>query len=168
MPVTVVVDSAMPSQPYAGEMAALDALKPGEVPVLAIEAGSRAAAWGELFSCGAIGRGAVGAICDGYVRDVRQIEALAYPTFARGCSPLDTLGRAVVSSHGETATCGGVRISAGDLMVADADGIVAVPGDAIGAVAEAVAAKRKLEDGARADLIAGMSIHAVWDKYQVF
>ena len=168
MPVEVVCDTAVPERPYAGEMAALDALMPGEVPVLGIGAGSRAAAWGELFSCGAMGRGAVGVICDGYIRDARQIEELGYPTFARGCSPLDTLGRAVVASYGESAICGGVRISRGDLMVADADGIVAVPSDAIEAVADAVASKRKLEEGARADLLAGMSIHAVWDKYQVF
>ena len=72
MPVVVVCEEAIPDQPYAGEMAALDALAPGEVPVFQIESGSRAAAWGELFSCGAIGRGAVGAVCDGFVRDARE------------------------------------------------------------------------------------------------
>ena len=168
MPVVVVCEEAIPDQPYAGEMAALDALAPGEVPVFQIESGSRAAAWGELFSCGAIGRGAVGAVCDGFVRDARQIIELGYPTFARGCSPLDTLGRAVVAGYGERAVCGGVLVERGDLMVADVDGIVAVPRAAIPEVAVAVAGKRKLEDGARADLIAGMGIRAVWDKYQVF
>lgn len=168
MPVVVVCDTSMPEHPYAGEMAALDALRPGEVPVFEIDERSRAAAWGELFSCGAIGRGAVGAICDGYVRDARQIRELGYPTFARGCSPLDTLGRAVATEHGEHAICGGVRISRGDLVVADADGIVAVPAGAIDEIAEAVARKRRLEEGARADLMAGMSIHTVWDKYRVF
>jgi regulator of RNase E activity RraA len=168
MPVVVVCDEALPEQPYASEMAALDALQPGELPVMEIDTGSRAAAWGELFSCGAIGRGAVGAICDGYIRDARQIEELQFPTFARGCSPLDTLGRAVVTSYGEVAICGGVRVSRGDLIIADIDGIVTVPQDALDAVAEAVTDKRKLEAGARADLMAGMTIHEVWDKYQVF
>jgi hypothetical protein len=111
---------------------------------------------------------AVGAICDGYIRDARQIEELQFPTFARGCSPLDTLGRAVVTSYGEVAICGGVRVSRGDLIIADIDGIVTVPQDALDAVAEAVTDKRKLEAGARADLMAGMTIHEVWDKYQVF
>lgn len=168
MPVVVVADEDLPDEPYAGEMDALDALAPGEVPVFEIEAGSRAAAWGELFSCGALGRGAVGVVCDGPVRDAAQIEELGYPTFARACSPLDTLGRAKVASFGGTAVCGGVRIARGDLIVADRDGIVAIPAARADEVAEAVAAKRKLEDGARADLLAGMGIREVWDKYQVF
>lgn len=168
MPVVVVCEDTPPEQPYEGEMAALDALEPGEIPVFEIASGSKAAAWGELFSCGAIGRGAVGAICDGYVRDARQIQALGFPTFARGCSPLDTLGRAVVASYGGEARCGGVRIEHGDVIVGDLDGIAVIPADAALQVVDAVRSKRKLEDAARKDLLSGMRIREVWDKYQVF
>lgn len=168
MPVVVGSEEVVPDEPYAGEMDALDALSPGEVPVFEIDARSRAAAWGELFSCAAIGLGAVGMVCDGLVRDALQIEELGFPAFARGCSPLDTLGRAVVTSYGETAVCGGVRVARGDLIVADSDGVVAVPSAFIDDVATAVTDKRRLEDGARADLLNGMSIREVWEKYQVF
>jgi regulator of RNase E activity RraA len=168
MPVVVASDDAVPDEPYEGEMDALDALSPGDVPVFEIDSRSRAAAWGELFSCAAIGMGAVGMVCDGLVRDAHQIEELGFAAFARGCSPLDTLGRAVVTSYGETAVCGGVRVARGDLIVADADGVVAVPAAVIDEVAAVVISKRELEDGARADLLNGMSIRAVWEKYQVF
>ena len=168
MPVVVVADDSMPEQPYDGEMSALDALEPGDVAVFEIQEGVLAASWGELFSCGAIGRGAVGAICDGYVRDAPQIEALGFPTFARGFSPYDTLGRAAVSSFGESAACGGVTVRRGDVVVADRDGVVVVPAGVVDEVAGSIASKRKLEEGARRDLIAGMRIREVWDKYQVF
>ena len=49
-PVSVVEDLDEPEEPYAGEMAALDALSPGDVGVYAVAPGSRAAVWGELFS----------------------------------------------------------------------------------------------------------------------
>jgi regulator of RNase E activity RraA len=52
-PVTVVDDTDVPDQPYAGEMDALASMGPGDVGVYGVQPGSRAAAWGELFSCAA-------------------------------------------------------------------------------------------------------------------
>lgn len=167
-PVVVVADASVPERPYDGEMNALDALEPGDVPMFAVERGLTVASWGELFSCGAIGRGARGAVVDGQVRDARQIRALGFPTFARGFTPLDTYARAVVADYNVVATVGGVRVAPGDLVVGDFDGIVVVPRAAVAEVVDRVLAKRKLEEGARQDLLAGMGIRAVWDKYGVF
>jgi regulator of RNase E activity RraA len=55
----------------------------------------------------------------------------------------------------------------GDIVVADADGIVVVPLELLGDVADAVATKHRLEGDARADLLAGMGIREVWTKYGV-
>jgi 4-hydroxy-4-methyl-2-oxoglutarate aldolase len=129
---------------------------------------NRAATWGEHFSCAARGRGAVGVVSDGDVRDARQIEELDFPAFARGCSPLDTLARAVVADFGSSAVCGGVRVARGDLIVADRDGVVVIPEAAAADVADGVRAKRPLEDGARRDLLAGTPIREVWERYGVF
>lgn len=167
-PVRVVEDFDDPVEPYAGEMAALAALSPGDVGVYSVAAGSRAAAWGELFSCGAIGRGAVGAIVDGCIRDARQIEELGFPVFAADTSPLDTRARARVESHGSPITFAGVPVQRGDLVVADRDGVIFVPSDLVPDVAALVAAKKPLERGAREDLVAGMHIQDVWTKYGVF
>ena len=167
-PIVVRADSSTPASPYDGEMAALDGLGPGDVAVFEVEAGVRAASWGELFSCGALGRGARGAIVDGMVRDASQIEELGFPTFALGCSPLDTFERAVVSSHGDSAVVGGVSVARGDVIMADRDGIVVIPAASLDPVIEAVTTKRVLEQGARDDLLAGMAIRDVWEKYQVF
>ncbi len=168
VPVRVEASDSIPEEPYDGEMAALDALSRGDVPLYALEAGARAAVWGELFSCAALGRGARGAIVDGLIRDAAQIEALGFPVFARGYSPLDTLGRAEVTEWNMETVCGGIRVSPGDYVVADVDGIVVVPGDRIDDVLEAVRVKSRLEADARADLLGGMGVRGVWDKHGVF
>lgn len=168
MPILVTATSEIPSEPYDGEMRALDALSQGTVPVFAVDPQTRAAAWGELFSCGALGKGAIGAIVDGFVRDADQIEELGYPVFCRGCSPLDTLGRAAVTSFGEEVVCGGVLIRCGDFMIADTDGVVAIPEAAAGDVMHEIRSKSHLERGARTDLLAGASVRDVWSKYGVF
>lgn len=167
-PVLVVDDDETPDEPYAGEMDALAAMMPGDVGMYAVAGNNRAAAWGELFSCGAIGRGAVGALVDGCIRDSRQIEELGFPVFAAGRSPLDTLARARVSEFGAPITFAGQRVERGDVVVADADGIVIVPQALIVDVASFVASKHVLERAARDDLMAGANIRDVWATYGVF
>jgi 4-hydroxy-4-methyl-2-oxoglutarate aldolase len=167
VPIVIVSDTSEPELPYDGELDALDGLRPGDVPVLIVEDGVRCASWGELFSCAALGRGAAGVVIDGYARDAAQIEALGFPTFARGLSPLDTFARAVGAAIDVEARAGGVDIRPGDLILGDVDGIVVVPSELVSAVAEAVVAKQRLEGAAREDLLAGMSIREVWKKYGV-
>lgn len=167
VPVVIVADTSEPELPYDGELTALDGLRPGDVPMFAVEAGVRAASWGELFSCAAIGHEASGVVVDGLVRDAAQIKALGFPTFARGLSPLDTFGRAVVTGIDVEARIGGVNVTPGDLIVADIDGVVAIPQALVLDVADAVATKHRLEGNARDDLLAGLGLREVWEKYGV-
>ena len=167
VPIVIVADPTEPEMPYDGELTALDGLAPGEVPLLAVEAGVRAASWGELFSCAALGRGAAGVVIDGLARDAAAIQALGFPAFARGLSPLDTFARARVSGINVEAVVGGVAVSPGDFVVADCDGVVVVPRAIVSNVADAVATKHRLEGSAREDLLAGMTIREVWVKYGV-
>jgi 4-hydroxy-4-methyl-2-oxoglutarate aldolase len=167
VPVRIVADSSEPELPYDGELTLLDGLRPGEVPMLSVEAGVRCASWGELFSCAALGRGAAGVVIDGYARDAAEIRALGFPAFVRGLSPRDTYARATVTGIDVEAVVGGVDVAPGDLVVADVDGIVVVPRGLVASVAEAVTTKRRLEGSARDDLLAGMAIRDVWVKYGV-
>ena len=74
-------------------MAFIDSLGPGTVAVIATGADTRTAYWGELFSASAKGHGAVGAVCDGPVRDVAKIRASAIDVFAPGSRPVDFRAR---------------------------------------------------------------------------
>lgn len=166
VPVIVRATAELPDEPYRGEMGALDSLQPGEVPMYAVEPGVDAALWGELFSCAAIGRGAVGAIVDGPIRDASLVRGLGFPVFGRGFSPLDTQGRAEVVAWREAAVCGGVLVHPGDVVVADEDGIVVCPAAVAADVAAACGAKARDEHAARADLAAGASIFEVWNRWR--
>lgn len=166
-PVVVVESDAIADEPYAAEMRALDSLRPGDVPLYAVAPGVEAALWGELFTCAALGREAAGVIVDGLIRDARQIRELDFPVFARGFSPLDTLGRSEVVAYGVPAVCGGVAVDLGDYVVADEDGIVVVPAAAVDEVLVLVEAKARDEVRARKDLLEGVSILEVWDRYKV-
>lgn len=166
VPVEVAATDVLPEEPYAGEMAVLDSLRPGEVPVYAVAPDVNAALWGELFSCAAMGRGAAGAVVDGPVRDIGPTRELGFPVFARGCSPLDTRGRAEVVRFREPVVCSGVLVRPGDVVVADEDGVVVCPAELEDEVAAAIAAKARDEGGARADLRAGASLAEVWERWR--
>ena len=158
----------MPIEPYAGEMAAIAALRPGDIPVYHVHEHVNAALFGELFSMAAAAQGAVGVILDGAVRDVRQLRELGYPVFAAEISPYDTKGRAEVVAHDVPVECGGVRVESGDLMVGDDDGVVVVPAGLVGAILAEVVEKVRGEHGAKGDLLSGFSVHEVWEKWRVF
>jgi 4-hydroxy-4-methyl-2-oxoglutarate aldolase len=164
--VDVRATDVAPDEPYVGEMAAIAALEPGDVPCYQVDDAVSAALFGELFSVAARAQGACGAVVDGPVRDVRQIRELGYPVFARGVSPYDTRGRAEVVAHDVPIVCGGVPIETGDLVVADDDGVVVVPAGRAAAVAAAAAAKRADESGALADLLRGDTVHEVWNRWR--
>jgi regulator of RNase E activity RraA len=166
VPVEVAATDVLPEEPYVGEMAVLDSLRPGEVPVYAVAPDVNAALWGELFSCAARGRGAAGAVVDGPVRDIGPTRELGFPVFARGCSPLDTRGRAEVARFREPLVCAGVAVRPGDVVVADEDGVVVCPAELAGAVAATVDVMTRGESGARADLRAGATLFEVWERWR--
>ena len=168
LPVSVVATDEMPDEPYAQEMRAVELIRQGDVPVYVTAPEVQAAVWGELFSLAARGRGAVGAIVDGPIRDAEAIASLEFPVFCRSFSPLDTMGRAVVDTIGEEIVCGGTTVRRADYVVADEDGIVIIPAELANDVVELVEEKLKGEHGARSHLLDGKSVRDVWETWGVF
>ncbi len=68
-----------------------------------------------------------GAVIDGGTRDAAALARLRFPTFVRYRTPQDSVPRWRVSDWGQPLTIGGVRVSLGDVVAADLDGIVVVP-----------------------------------------
>ncbi len=115
--------------PYALEIALVDSLRPGDIPVFACANSLQVAPWGELLSTAAQVRGSAGALMDGCVRDVKAIRAMGYPVSWRhraarhqGPRPRVVVGRRPV-------IVAGVAVSPGDLVFGDADGVVVIPQD---------------------------------------
>ncbi|OGD46205.1 hypothetical protein A3K70_02005 [Candidatus Bathyarchaeota archaeon RBG_16_48_13] len=100
--------------------------------------------WGQLLSTEATRRGAAGAVVDGPVRDTQTVTQIGFPVFARGFVPSSSRNRMKFVGCDITVTCGGVRVSPGDLVMADIDGVVVVPKARIEAVLDE--AKKVAED----------------------
>jgi 4-hydroxy-4-methyl-2-oxoglutarate aldolase len=153
--------------PYALEMALIDSLQPGEIPVFACGASGRIAPWGELLSTAAKVRGAAGALMDGGVRDIKAIRAMKFPVFHGGIAPLDSKGRGIVKAIDVPIECAGVAVAPGDLVFGDADGVVVVP-QAVEAEVLALAFEKIAgERNTLRDLQAGESLAAVFAKYGI-
>ncbi|KDO22085.1 hypothetical protein SPRG_12071 [Saprolegnia parasitica CBS 223.65] len=71
-------------------------------------------------------RGVAGLVLDGLVRDIAEIRDLAFPVFARGVIPVPGT-KARVGELNQPIVCGDVSVHAGDVVVADEEGIVVVP-----------------------------------------
>ncbi|MEZ8880849.1 RraA family protein [Vibrio lentus] len=71
-------------------------------------------------------RGIKGFIIDGVIRDLSEISDMEFPVFAKGVHPVPG-EKKVYSELGASIACGGVRVSTGDVIVADVEGIVVIP-----------------------------------------
>ena len=104
----------------------LDVLEPGDVVIVDAGGSTLNAVLGDLVSTKAKHRGAAGFVIDGLIRDLPNIQALDFPVFARGTTPIGPLHR----GPGEinyAICCGGVVVNPGDLVVGDDMGVVVVP-----------------------------------------
>jgi regulator of RNase E activity RraA len=154
--------------PYEVEIALVDDLKPGDVPVLACGGPTeRIAPWGELLSTASKVRGAAGCVTDGLVRDTRQIRALRFPVFHGGIGPLDTKGRARMVERDTPVECAGVRVRTGDIVFGDADGVVVIPQEHAEDVLERARRKVAGENRTREELAQGRLLAEVYKEYGV-
>ena len=152
--------------PYDIEIALLDDLRPGDVPVLAC-GGARETIvpWGELLTTAAMARGAVGAVTDGLMRDARMIGRTGFPVFHGGYRPLDSKGRGKMIARDIAIDCAGVTVRPGDLIFGDQDGVVVLPQAMSEQVIARALDKISSEDTTRAELRAGASLADVFRRH---
>jgi 4-hydroxy-4-methyl-2-oxoglutarate aldolase len=113
-----------------GLLASLLVAKPGDVIVAATESFSQSAVTGDLVLGMAKNNGVIGFVTDGMVRDTQGIKQVGLPCFARGVTPNSPVKRGP-GSVGHPVVIGDVRVASGDIVVADEDGVVIVPADAV-------------------------------------
>jgi 4-hydroxy-4-methyl-2-oxoglutarate aldolase len=154
-------------KPYELELLAVDGCKADEVLIAAAGGSMRSGIWGELLSTAARNSGCVGAIVDGAVRDVSKMQAMNFTTFARGTCLYDSQNRQRVIDLDVAVEIEGVRVESGDVVIADADGVVFVPRaietDALRRAWEKVHAENVTRDAIKG----GMKAVAAYQKYGV-
>lgn len=156
-----------PADPYRLEIEAVDTLKPNDVMVAMTHDSQRTCFWGELLSTAATARGATGCVIDGHTRDVRRIIEMGFPVFCTGIRPVDSSSRSVVVDYNIPIMCGGVRVTPGDIIFGDFDGIVVIPRDVLDKTVELALVKVEREDHSRTMLRQGHLLRDVYDRFGV-
>jgi 4-hydroxy-4-methyl-2-oxoglutarate aldolase len=123
--------------------AAIMLAEPGDVIVVDGKGDLSAALMGTIMMTAARQRGIAGVVIDGAVRDTLEIDEMDYPVFAAGFNPNGPT-KNVAGRIGHPVSVGGVTVNAGDLIVADADGVLAVERDKVASLLPQ--ARKKEED----------------------
>ena len=134
--------------------AVMEQVQPGEILVVTMPEPEAVALLGELLANQALVRQVGGILVDAAVRDTEELQALGLPIWTRWIRVRGAT-KSQVGTINETVTVGGTRIAAGDLVLLDADGAVAIAAARASAVLEASRARVRRETTLRAQLQAG-------------
>ncbi len=104
---------------------AMEKVPRGSILVIAT-GGFIAGYWGEVLTVAAEAAGVAGLVIDGGVRDVAALTARRFAAFSRGISMRGTI-KASAPSAGQPISFTGTPVAAGDLVVADDDGVLVIP-----------------------------------------
>ena len=110
-----------------GMLTAIDQGGPNSVYVMVVEDGVNIAGMGGLMGTAMAARNFSGAVIDGGVRDVAYLQKISFPVFARGIVPSTSVRHYRFAGSNIPVLCDGVPVDAGDIVVADSDGVVVVP-----------------------------------------
>jgi regulator of RNase E activity RraA len=143
---------------FTVRFAAIDPFKPGTVgdfidrlapeTVVVLDNGGRmdCTVWGGILSQLAAHKKLGGTVVNGICRDTAEADAVGYPLYALGKFMRTGKDRVQVEAYDEPVMLGDARVRPGDLIVADADGVVVVPSLKIREVLTKALATREIEN----------------------
>jgi 4-hydroxy-4-methyl-2-oxoglutarate aldolase len=134
--------------------AAVEQCREGDVLVVTTTEPSLDGSFGELFATALRYRGVRGLVTTGGVRDVADLRAMGFAVWSAAVNAQGTV-KATAGSVNVPITVGAITVRAGDVIVADDDGVLCVPRDDAATALAASDARVEREAASRAEYQAG-------------
>jgi len=146
----------------------IDDVPPGSIVVIDNAGRADMTVWGDILTFVAVRRGIGGTVIDGMCRDIGKSLELRYPLFSRGWSMRTGKDRVQLDAMNVTVSIGGARVSPGDLLLGDADGVVVVPKEKEDEVLAHAKAIDEAESRIREAVEGGMRLDEARRKFKYF
>ena len=152
------------------KLEAIDGMPPGVVALWASRDARGVCCFGDLLATAMRARGVVAAVVDGGVRDVQFLRSCGMPVFTRYRTPAQGVGRWKVTGCQAPVKVRGalvewLTVAPGDMLVGDADGLIAIPANMVAEVSAAAAELSHTESSARREIAGGLPLLAALAKY---